>query len=460
MDNISKAIFSMFCDELKIGACRNGVLLALFGAISLGPVVCSAQAALPQKQEAVARTPEEHSAQNILTKAHPDWMVLRKTPEYNQWLNSKSADFRQTFESTWDANVVSKGLTEFKSWRDTTRQEAALLKKAKAGDADAQFRLGTRLPKSFDFDKDGNAIDNEGVKWLKRAAQQGHSGAKLRLAEMAAMGGVPTSGDAQTEARPKAMTWDELSATPPGNGRRLPPNIGAVEDGYRFKGGDPSQQANWEKYEIQHEAQKPTGRFVDFDKPSAENVNDGKIIPARSILGATGIVLLSVMLAFACAYLLWIVLGKSVKGSTPVATGRRWMNWVAMVACFQPLIKFFSQLLGGHGEPANVLMQGAIATTVFAGAAFGLGALWAYFRKRKSNSAGLPVASMTTMTTEQSARMADNQSFAVASEEVESGKIDKGLWARLYAETDGDEAKTKARYIKFRASQIDLSPAA
>lgn len=67
---------------------------------------------------------------------------------------------------------------------------------------------------------------------------------------------------------------------------------------------------------------------------------------------------------------------------------------------------------------------------------------------------------MATTTLEHSARMTDNQSFAAASEEVESGKIDKGLWARLYAETDGDEAKTKARYIKFRASQIDVSPAA
>lgn len=340
----------MSCDELKIGACRNGVMLALASVLLLGPIVCSAQAALPQKQEAVARTPEEHSALNILTKAHPDWMVLRETPEYNQWLNSKSADFRQTFEGTWDANVVSKGLTEFKSWRDTTRQEAALLKKVKAGE--------------------------------------------------------------------KTPSADELQP--------------------------------WER----DYARTPTGLFDDvLDKPK-------EAIPPSSLLGATGILALSVLLAFCCAYILWTVLGKSVKGSTPLATGRRWMNWVVVAACLQPLTKFFSQLLGGFGNPGNVLAQGVAGTVVLALIAFGLGALWAYFRKRKSNSAGVSITSTATATFEHSARMTDNQSFAAASEEVESGKIDKGLWARLYAETDGDEAKTKARYIKFRASQIDVSPAA
>lgn len=129
----------MLQDKLKIGARRNGVMLALVSVILLGPVVCGAQAATPQKQETVALTPEQHSAQKLLTKAHPDWMALTKTPEYNQWLESRTADFRQTFESTWDPNVVSKGLTEFKSWRETGRQKAALLKKAKADQKPLSF---------------------------------------------------------------------------------------------------------------------------------------------------------------------------------------------------------------------------------------------------------------------------------------------------------------------------------
>ena len=43
--------------------------------------------------------------------------------------------------------------------------------------------------------------------------------------------------------------------------------------------------------------------------------------------------------------------------------------------------------------------------------------------------------------------------YSDIAQEIDSGKYDEGLWARLYAETDGDEAKTKARYIKERYSR-------
>ena len=46
--------FSMFHDELKIGARRNGVLLALVSAMALGLMGCGEQAAPPLKQEVVA----------------------------------------------------------------------------------------------------------------------------------------------------------------------------------------------------------------------------------------------------------------------------------------------------------------------------------------------------------------------------------------------------------------------
>jgi hypothetical protein len=44
--------------------------------------------------------------------------------------------------------------------------------------------------------------------------------------------------------------------------------------------------------------------------------------------------------------------------------------------------------------------------------------------------------------------------YEVVANEMESGKLDKGLWTRLFAETDGDEKKTKIAYIKQRAEKL------
>lgn len=47
--------------------------------------------------------------------------------------------------------------------------------------------------------------------------------------------------------------------------------------------------------------------------------------------------------------------------------------------------------------------------------------------------------------------------YAIVATEMDSGKMDKGLWTRLYAENDGDERKTKVAYIKQRASRLASS---
>lgn len=44
--------------------------------------------------------------------------------------------------------------------------------------------------------------------------------------------------------------------------------------------------------------------------------------------------------------------------------------------------------------------------------------------------------------------------YEVVANEMESGKMDKGLWTRLFAELDGDEKKTKIAYIKQRAEKL------
>ena len=48
----------------------------------------------------------------------------------------------------------------------------------------------------------------------------------------------------------------------------------------------------------------------------------------------------------------------------------------------------------------------------------------------------------------------DNDVWQTALNEFESNNRDNGLWTRCFAEADGDEAKTKARYIKYRAEEL------
>lgn len=48
----------------------------------------------------------------------------------------------------------------------------------------------------------------------------------------------------------------------------------------------------------------------------------------------------------------------------------------------------------------------------------------------------------------------ENESYLAAMEEYESDKRDKALWARCFALSDGDDAKTKSAYTKERASII------
>jgi hypothetical protein len=49
--------------------------------------------------------------------------------------------------------------------------------------------------------------------------------------------------------------------------------------------------------------------------------------------------------------------------------------------------------------------------------------------------------------------------FQIAWDELSSGSIQKGIWARAYSETEGDEPKAKARYIKLRVPQLEMEHA-
>jgi hypothetical protein len=48
----------------------------------------------------------------------------------------------------------------------------------------------------------------------------------------------------------------------------------------------------------------------------------------------------------------------------------------------------------------------------------------------------------------------DERFFAMAFQELSSGRAVPGLWAKCFAEVDGDENKAKARYLRARSSQL------
>ncbi len=48
----------------------------------------------------------------------------------------------------------------------------------------------------------------------------------------------------------------------------------------------------------------------------------------------------------------------------------------------------------------------------------------------------------------------DDELYEKAWAELEDGALNRGLWARCYAEVDGDTEKAKARYIKARVQQL------
>ena len=51
-------------------------------------------------------------------------------------------------------------------------------------------------------------------------------------------------------------------------------------------------------------------------------------------------------------------------------------------------------------------------------------------------------------------RLAEIKLYELVIDELQKGKEIKGLWAKAFSESDGDEEKTRARYIKLRVEMM------
>ena len=50
-------------------------------------------------------------------------------------------------------------------------------------------------------------------------------------------------------------------------------------------------------------------------------------------------------------------------------------------------------------------------------------------------------------------KMDEEKIYSTIAKEIESNKLKKGLWTKAFSESEGDENKTKALYIKSLVSQ-------
>src|SRR5512135_2782829 len=103
-------------------------------------------------------------------------------------------------------------------------------------------------------------------------------------------------------------------------------------------------------------------------------------LESNDIRTHAAIALIAGLLAVGCALGLLYLLGGNIAGKTPVATGRRWMNWIVVLVTTSTCFRFFTSLFEGVGSPTRELVEGVIVTVVLATIAFIIGALVAFIR--------------------------------------------------------------------------------
>ena len=160
----------------------------------------------------------------------------------------------------------------------------------------------------------------------------------------------------------------------------------------------------------------------------------------------TGSLVFTMLLA---AILLWLLFSKhpNFRIATIALLILQWPAYLAMVA-----------ITGGAKYPGfagNLVIE-------FLGSSF-LVAIWVVYLQRSrrvrvtfEHCIVLEKVNASAQGTDLVARkaaplVATNDAYAEALTEIEEGRVNKGLWARAFSESGGDEGKAKALYIKTRA---------
>jgi hypothetical protein len=111
---------------------------------------------------------KQAEAREALTEEHDDWETVPSLPEYKDWLKSLDEKSRYRFLNTWNPAVVSKGLTEFKTWR-VTAQAAKAAKDNRLKSAITPAGEGAPTPSQLP-DSAGISVGYNKVRRLRTAA--------------------------------------------------------------------------------------------------------------------------------------------------------------------------------------------------------------------------------------------------------------------------------------------------
>lgn len=517
------------------------LLLALFiWANAIGPVLCHAKAPAPGIEGAKSAF-ECRNALAVRFKTLPEDVdqqalercLLGESP------NGKSKQNKPVSQAPKNKNILdylrdAEGEKEAKKSQD---EFLILREKAEAGDAEAQFALGTRLSNGLNYDKDRKpTINYEGIYWLRRAANLGHVGAQAKVAQIDAEKSranvdMPTARASPHNGNLVDLDAPEKTVTHPSPGpldklKEPLATVASIYDGDAKKARSTIdltgtvvfwlllilgmtgylKMRSHEKETCSQATSLPSdgligihgwlrffvislgilgpvltfGRnavgFQEAERTYAVLVNSGEWATYKTAVWLT-LAAFSSFSIYAALQLrfIWklpsVRLAKISVASWPVAS--------VVIAFFIPKIVFPSGSILAAVDPQFIV---SFVLQVF------FTIVWIFYLSRskrvratytsRSIDAGAlnseagnlstpnivvsPVAELKSPDStlegvtrnDLEARGSSNQAFAIALEEVEGGNIDKGLWARLYSETGGNEAKTTARYIKLRAEQI------
>ena len=155
----------------------------------------------------------------------------------------------------------------------------------------------------------------------------------------------------------------------------------------------------------------------------------------------------------AVAYKLISPKGKSTKPLDSARRGAAWGTFSALSTTLPDVLHTFSP------QAWLKLAICLIATLIFGFLmGFAIGSIRFWKRKPKIDTASVGTGESKKVDSASYSEIPakDRQDiYTVVADEIESKNVDRGVWARAFAEADGDAEKTKASYIRLRVNQGD-----
>jgi len=138
--------------------------------------------------------------------------------------------------------------------------------------------------------------------------------------------------------------------------------------------------------------------------------------------------------------LMFFIMPKKYKATNPLEMGRVWLAWSMFLFVFTG----FKQGLK-YADPNTAIIVFILSFLMLGPIAFALGWLYGKFFKFKTDS---KLSNRVDIT------QADEKLYEIVANEIDVGEIQKGLWAKAFAQCSGEDAKTKALYIQMRVNQL------